>query len=55
MKKFCEAIKERKKLIKQGFKNVFITYNFLSNYYTVMLFSREFIEKKFNKTHEIIL
>lgn len=55
MKKFCEAIKERNKLIKQGFPNVYLTYNFLSNYYTVMLFSKQFIEKKFSKSFEIVI
>lgn len=55
MKKLHKAIKERNKLIKQGFKNVYITYNFLSNYYSVMLFSKEFIQKKFSKSFEIII
>lgn len=55
MKKLNKAIKERNKLIKQGFKNVYIVYNFLYHYYSVMLFSKEFIQKKFSKSFEIII
>jgi hypothetical protein len=55
MKKLHKAIKERKQLLKQGFKNVYIVYNYLSNYYQVMLFSKQFIENKFNKFCDIVI
>ena len=53
-KKLNKAIKEHKQLIKQGF-NPSLCYNFLSNYYIVFLYSKEFIQKNFSKSFEIII
>lgn len=55
MKKLHEAITELKKLRKQGYPNVSLCYNFLSNKYWVNIYSHTFLQNKFNKTHEIIL
>lgn len=55
MKKLSKAVKERRKLIRQGFKDVYLCYNFLSNYYIVFLYSKDFIQKKFSKSFEIII
>jgi len=54
MKQFIEKNKERRKLIKQGFKNCYLCYNYLSGYYKVLLFSKEFIQKRF-KIFEIVI
>jgi hypothetical protein len=55
MKQLHSAIIEYKRLKKQGYPNVTIAYNFLSNRYWVSVFSHKLIELKFNKSHEIIL
>lgn len=55
MKQLHAAITEYRRLKKQGFQNVTIAYNFLSNRYWVSVFSHKLIERRFNKSHEIIL
>jgi hypothetical protein len=55
MKQLHAAITEYRRLKKQGFPNVTIAYNFLSNRYWVSVFSHKLIELKFSKSHEIIL
>lgn len=55
MEKLHAAITEYRRLKKQGFPNVTIAYNFLSNRYWVSVFSHKFIELKFSKSHEIII
>jgi hypothetical protein len=55
MKQLHSAITEYKRLKKQGFPNVTLAYNFLSNRYWVSVFSHNLIELKFKKSHEIIL
>jgi hypothetical protein len=54
MKQFIEKNKERRKLIKQGFKQVHLCYNHLSNYWIVLIYSKEFIQKRF-KSFEIVI
>lgn len=52
--KLNKAIKQIKQNRNNGIKSV-LTYNFLSNsYYVFNYFSSEFIQLKFNKSHEII-
>jgi hypothetical protein len=55
MKQLHTAITEYKRLKNQGFPNVTIAYNFLSNRYWVSVFSHKLIELKFSKSHEIII
>jgi hypothetical protein len=55
MKQLHSAISEYKRLKKQGYPNVTLAYNFLSNRYWVSVFSHKLIESRFNRSHEVII
>jgi hypothetical protein len=55
MNQLHAALTEYRRLKKQGFPNVTIAYNFLSNRYWVSIFSHKLIELRFNKSHEVII
>jgi len=56
MKNLHKAVKEYKKYKAIKDFNPTLCYNFLSNYYYVFYFySKEFIQKKFSKSFEIVI
>lgn len=54
-KKLNLALKDYKKHKAIKDFNPTLCYNFMSNYYIVFLYSKDFIQKKFSKSFEIII